>query len=53
VAIQGKGAFRRFKDTLARSPSEEQRWYAFQEERLRARVREWLEEEELEPENEQ
>ncbi len=42
VAIQGKGAFRRFKDVLARNRAEQQRWYAFQMERLNTRVREWL-----------
>jgi len=42
VAIQGKGAFRRFKDVLARDPAEQQRWFAFQTERLDTRVREWL-----------
>jgi hypothetical protein len=42
VAIQGKGAFRRFKDVLGRDPAELQRWFAFQMERLDTRVREWL-----------
>ena len=42
VAIRGKGAFRRFKDVLARDPAEQQRWFAFQMERLNTRVREWL-----------
>lgn len=42
VAIQGRGAFRRFKDVLARVPAEQQRWYAFQMERLNTRVRAWL-----------
>jgi hypothetical protein len=42
VAIHGKGEFRRFKDELARDPAEQQRWFAFQMERLNTRVREWL-----------
>jgi Uncharacterised protein family (UPF0158) len=42
VAIHGKGAFRRFKDVLAHDPAEQQRWFAFQMERLNNRVREWL-----------
>ena len=42
VAIHGKGAFRRFKDVLARDPAEQQRWFAFRMERLNTRVREWL-----------
>src|SRR5262249_20259078 len=42
LAIHGKGAFSRFKDVLARDPAEQQRWFAFQMERLNTRVREWL-----------
>ena len=47
VAIQGRGAFRRFKDLLARRPAEQQRWFDFQAARLDARAREWLAEEGL------
>src|SRR6266566_8474060 len=50
VAIQGRGAFRRFRDVLARNPAEQQRWFDFQEARLDARAREWLAEEGCEPE---
>ena len=39
VAIDGKGAFRRFKDVLVRDPGEQQRWFAFQTERLNTRAR--------------
>jgi hypothetical protein len=49
VAIQGRGAFRRFKDVLARHPAEQQRWSEFQAARLDGRVREWLAEEGCEP----
>ncbi len=49
VAIQGRGAFRRFKDVLARDPAEQQRWFEFQAARLDARAREWLAEEGCEP----
>jgi hypothetical protein len=42
VAIQGKGAFRRFKDAVARWPDDEERWYRFTEERRRGRARRWL-----------
>ena len=45
VAIQGRGAFRRFKDVLERHPVERQRWFDFQAARLEARAREWLAEE--------
>ena len=50
VAIQGRGAFRRFKDVLARHPAEQQRWFDFQAARLAARAGEWLAEEGGEPE---
>jgi hypothetical protein len=49
VAIQGKGAFRRFKDVLGRYPAEQARWFAFRATRLEARARAWLAEEGLEP----
>lgn len=42
VAIQGRGAFRRFKDTLSRWPEQLQAWYAFSEDRQLGRARAWL-----------
>ncbi len=42
IAISGRGAFRRFKDVLARWPAEFQRWEAFSAERQRGRARAWL-----------
>jgi Uncharacterised protein family (UPF0158) len=42
IAIQGRGAFRRFKDILGRTPDELDRWFAFSEERQRGRARTWL-----------
>jgi hypothetical protein len=48
VAIQGKGAFRRFKDVLGRYPAEQTRWFAFRAARLEARARAWLAAEGLE-----
>ena len=42
IAIQGKGAFRRFKDVLSRWPDELERWFAYSEERQRGRARAWL-----------
>ena len=42
VAIRGRGAFRRFKDELARWPGELERWQALSEERQRGRARSWL-----------
>lgn len=44
VAIEGKGAFRRFKDVLARYPEERERWFRFKDQRMRERAVEWLEE---------
>lgn len=48
-AIEGRGAFRRFKDALAGDDTERERWYAFQDRRLEQRVVEWLEEQGIEP----
>ncbi len=42
IAIRGRGAFRRFKDELARWPGELERWHALSEERQRGRARSWL-----------
>ena len=42
IAIEGRGAFRRFKDVLARWPGELERWYALSEERQHGRARSWL-----------
>ena len=42
IAITGRGAFRRFKDELARWPGELERWHALSEERQRGRARSWL-----------
>ncbi len=41
-AIRGRGAFRRFKTLLHERSREEQRWFAFREERTQQRLREWL-----------
>ncbi|GAB7003697.1 hypothetical protein JCM18899A_11680 [Nocardioides sp. AN3] len=41
-AIEGRGAFRRFKDTLAELPDLLARWYAFSNDRQRGRARSWL-----------
>jgi hypothetical protein len=43
AASDGKGAFRRFKDVLARHPEEQKRWFQFESDRIRERVVEWLE----------
>jgi hypothetical protein len=41
-ALAGKGAFRRFKDTLLEAPSERERWFTFARERMHAHCKEWL-----------
>ncbi len=43
VAINGKGAFRRYKDVLAGYPAEGERWFRFKGDRLKQRALEWLE----------
>ncbi|GAA1256155.1 hypothetical protein GCM10009609_19150 [Pseudonocardia aurantiaca] len=42
IAIQGRGAFRRFKDVLGRVPDQLDEWHVFSEERHRGRARAWL-----------
>ena len=41
-AIDGKGAFRRFKDALMNHPVDRERWFAFRSERLRSSMESWL-----------
>jgi hypothetical protein len=41
-AIDGKGAFRRFKDVLMAHAAERERWFAFRSERLRVFMEAWL-----------
>jgi hypothetical protein len=41
-AIDGKGAFRRFKDVLMGHVQERERWFAFRSERLRVFMEAWL-----------
>jgi hypothetical protein len=43
AAIDGKGAFRRFKDVLMAFPTERERWFEFRTERLRSCMEQWLE----------
>ena len=41
-AIEGRGAFRRFKDTLFEFPELRESWFAFHDLRMRRRAIEWL-----------
>ncbi len=51
TAINGKGAFRRFKDILLRYPEERKRWFEFRDERMRERVMDWILEQGITPLN--
>jgi hypothetical protein len=42
ASIDGKGAFRRFKDVLMSFPIDRERWFTFRSERLRACMETWL-----------
>jgi len=42
-ALNGRGAFRRFKDTLREYPEVEKEWFRFKAERDKEEVKEWLE----------
>jgi hypothetical protein len=50
VAIQGSGAFRRFKDVLYRYPEAQENWFKFRDEREQQRMTDWLESQGIEPE---
>jgi hypothetical protein len=41
-SIDGKGAFRRFKDVLMAYPVERERWFSFRSERLKSAMQTWL-----------
>lgn len=46
-AIEGRGAFRRFKDTLYEFPALREQWFAFKHGRMTRRAIEWLSDEGL------
>ena len=48
AALQGNRPFRRFRDAIAAYPRDEERWFAFRDEQLRKRMRDWLEQEGIE-----
>ena len=48
-AINGRGAFRAFKDVLYDYPDERERWFEFKQARLRQRILGWLESVGIEP----
>jgi hypothetical protein len=51
IAIDGKGAFRRFKDVLMGYPVERERWFAKRSAKLHAHMAEWLETQQIAPSN--
>src|SRR5262249_18818790 len=51
IAIDGKGAFRRFKDVLLNYPAERERWFSYRSDLLHWHMQKWLEKEKLEPQN--
>jgi hypothetical protein len=49
MAIDGKGAFRRFKDVLLGFPVERERWFSYRAELLHWHMHNWLNERNIEP----
>jgi hypothetical protein len=49
MAIDGKGAFRRFKDVLLAYPSERERWFTYRADLLHWHIHTWLGEHDIEP----
>jgi hypothetical protein len=52
ISIDGKGAFRRFKDVLLAYPAERERWFSYRAELLHWHIQQWLEQHEIHPTNE-
>jgi hypothetical protein len=52
AALQEPGAYRRFKEVLARYPSAQEAWFGFQDAERRQRVVDWLAARDIEPEQE-
>ena len=51
VAIDGKGAFRRFKDVLLAFPAERERWFAYRSELLHLHIQTWIDHLQIEAAN--
>src|SRR3954468_17113647 len=49
ISIDGKGAFRRFKDVLLNYPTERERWFSYRADLLHWHMNKWLEKEQMEP----
>lgn len=48
ISIDGKGAFRRFKDVLLAYPAERERWFSYRSELLHWHIHNWLREHQME-----
>src|SRR3569623_699111 len=48
ISIDGKGAFRRFKDVLLAYPAERERWFSYRAELLHWHIQQWLEQHDIE-----
>jgi hypothetical protein len=51
ISIDGKGAFRRFKDVLLAYPAERERWFSYRADLLHWHIQNWLESHEIHPTN--
>jgi hypothetical protein len=51
ISIDGKGAFRRFKDVLLAYPAERERWFSYRAELLHWHIQQWLEQHDIHPTN--
>src|SRR5258705_1424733 len=47
ISIDGKGAFRRFKDVLLAYPAERERWFSYRADLLHWHIQQWLEQHEI------
>src|SRR5919112_6036758 len=52
ISIDGKGAFRRFKDVLLAYPAERERWFSYRAELLHWHIQQWLGQHDIHPTNE-
>jgi hypothetical protein len=52
ISVDGKGAFRRFKDVLLAYPAERERWFSYRAELLHWHIQQWLASHEIHPTNE-
>jgi hypothetical protein len=52
ISIDGKGAFRRFKDVLLAYPAERERWFSYRADLLHWHIHNWIQQHEIEALNE-